>query len=205
MGIRDQSSALRVLGALSFLVGALLFAWTAIGHTYRPSIEAQTAIWHDGQKEYHFERSNQDTFEPELYEQTHSVDEAVRYIRWHDQPETEEQELKAAYDFTRKRFMHFMYPHHTWATNPWLALAETLVPEKPYNQMALADDKLRHSAVASCGHAANVFVEVYRAMGGNAQKVSFQGHDIAEARIDNQRYFVDANLERFVQGGQGSG
>ncbi|MEX0383598.1 hypothetical protein [Spiribacter pallidus] len=68
--------------------------------------------------------------------------------------------------------------------------------------MALADDKLRHSAVASCDHAANVFVEIYRAMAGEAQKVSFSGHDIAEARIGDQRYFVDANLERFVKGGK---
>jgi hypothetical protein len=37
-------------------------------------------------------------------------------------------------------------------------------------------------------------------MGGEAQKVSFSGHDIAEARIGDQRYFVDTNLERFVQG-----
>ena len=93
-----------------------------------------------------------------------------------------------------------MYPHYTSLTNPWLGLAETLFPEQSYNQMALADAKLRHSAVASCGHAGNVFVEIYRSMGGQAQKVSFSGHDIAEARIRDQRYFVDANLERFARG-----
>ncbi len=97
--------------------------------------------------------------------------------------------------------MHFMYPHYTWLTNPYLALADIIAPTRSWNQMARADDKLRHSAVASCGHAANVFVEVYRAMGGEAQKVSFSGHEIAEARISGQRYFVDANLERFMQGG----
>ena len=189
-----------ITGVVLVVCGALFLAWTAIGHHYRYPIEEQTATWHDGQEEYRFERSGQDTFAPEVYEQTRSVEEAVYYIREHYRPETEEEKLKAAYDFTRERFLHFMYPHHTWLTNPWLAFAETLFPEKPYNQMALADDKLRHSAVASCGHAANVFVEVYRAIGGKAQKVSFSGHDIAEARIGEKQYFVDANLERFVQG-----
>lgn len=188
-------------GVTLILVGVLLFAWTAIGHYHRPSIEAQTATWFDGRKEYRFERSEQDTFDPELYEKTRAVEDAVRYIQAHYQSETEEEKLRAAYDFTRKRFMHFMYPHHTWRTNPYLALAEVIAPKRPWNQMALADAKLRHSAVASCGHAANVFVEIYRAMDGEAQVVSFSGHDIAEARIGSQRYFVDANLERFVRGG----
>ena len=188
-------------GVAMVISGTLLLVWTTIGHNYRHSIESQTATWHDGQEEYRFQRSDQDTFDPILYEETRSVEQAVRFIREHYQPETEEEELQAAYDFTRKRFMHFMYPRHAWMTNPWLALAEMAVPQKPYNQMALADDKLRHSAVASCGHAANVFVEVYRAMDGEAQKVSFSGHDIAEARIGEKRYFVDTNLERFMQGG----
>jgi hypothetical protein len=178
----------------------LLLAWTAIGHYHRPSIEAQTATWFDGRKEYRFERSEQDTFDPEFYRNTRSIEEAVQFIQARYQPETEDEKLRAVYDFTRKRFMHFMYPHHTWRTNPYLALAEVIAPTRSWNQMALADDKLRHSAVASCGHAANVFVEIYRAVGGKAQKVSFSGHDIAEARIGERRYFVDANLERFMQG-----
>jgi len=182
------------------LISVLLLAWTAIGHNYRPSIEVQTATWHDGLQEYYFERSTQDSFDPKLYEKTRSVNEAVRYILEHYQPKSEEERLRAAYNFTRKRFMHFMYPHHTWRTNPYLALAEFLFPTKPFNGMYLADDNLRHSAVTWCGGAATIFIEIYRAMGGEAQTVSFLGHDIAEARIGNQYYFVDADLERFAQG-----
>jgi hypothetical protein len=138
-----------------------LLAWTVFGHYHWPSIEAQIATWHDGRKEYYFERSAGDTSDPELYENTHSLEEAVRYIQAHYQPETQEEKLRAAYEFTSERFLHFMYPHHTRRTNPYLALADTVAPTRSWNQMALADDKLRHSAVASCGHAANVFVEIY--------------------------------------------
>jgi hypothetical protein len=190
------------IGAVFILAALLLIVWTAVGHHHRYSIEEQTATWHDGGEEYRFESSNQDTFDRDLYENTRPVVEAVHYIREQYRPGNEEEKLKAVYDFTRQRFMHFMYPHHTWRTNPYLALADTIAPTRSWNQKTRADDKLRHSAVASCGHAANVFIECYRAMGGEAQKVSFSGHNIAEARIGGQRYFVDANLERFMQGGE---
>ncbi len=97
--------------------------------------------------------------------------------------------------------MHFMYPHHTWLTNPVLAFLEFLRPSKRYNGMALADMKLRHSAVTPCGGAATTFIEIYRALGGEATLVKFRGppsHLVAEAKIGKERYFVDANLEVIV-------
>lgn len=145
------------LSKVFLITGSCLLLWIVAGHFYRPPIEKQTTTSNDGVSEYRFECSVADTFDPELYENTGSVEEAVQYIEEHYQPKTEKQYLLAVYDFTRKRYMHFMYPHHSWLTNPYPAVAEVILPKKPYNGMYLADDVLRHSAVAPCGGAANTF------------------------------------------------
>lgn len=174
--------------------------WTIFGHYYRYSVSDQIAEWNDGVSQYIFERSALDSFDPVLYREVRSIARSVYYIKKSYVIESDEQALMAVFDFTYKRFMHFMYPHHTWVTSPFIAMAEAIFPDKSYNQMALADDKLRHSAVASCDHAANVFTEIFRAMGGEAQVVSFDGHVIAEARIGSRFFFVDPNLERLIEG-----
>jgi hypothetical protein len=83
-------------------------------------------------------------------------------------------------------------------TNFYLASVETVIPQKAYDYMLLADDVLRHSAVAPCGTAANVFIEISRRMGGQAQFVSFDGHQITEAIADGRKWTVDANLEALI-------
>ena len=37
------------------------------------------------------------------------------------------------------RFLHFLYPKHSWVTNPTLSFIELLFPEKNFDTMALAD------------------------------------------------------------------
>nr|MDA3875819.1 hypothetical protein [Halothiobacillus sp.] len=123
------------------------------------------------------------------------IKDAVAFIRANYATETEVERLRAAYDFTRQRFMHFMYPHHTWLTNPYLALAEKVFPEKPYNGMYGPNATLRHSAVAHCSQAASVFISIYREMGGGARFVSLQGHNVAEANVKGVIYMVDPDLE----------
>lgn len=182
------------------ITGLLLLIYTFFGHWHRHDLEHQTRAWFDGTEYYQFERLATDSFQPKLYEQVSSVKQAVDYITQNFQPIGEEQKIRAVFEFTRQRYLHMMYPHHTLLTNPYLALTEKIFPEKSFNQMALADDKLRHSAVASCSHAANTFVEIYRAMGGEAQLVSFQGHDLAEAKTGNNYYLVDADLEVLAEG-----
>jgi len=203
MMLRLSCSTWSCFAGLSLiLIACTLFILTFYGHFYRYPIDQQTLTFNDGLKEYSFARAKQDTFSIEFYEQTYSINDAVIYINKHYKPITQEEKLIATFNFTSKRFMHFMYPHHTWVTNLWLAFSEFLFPKKPFNGMYLADDLLRHSAVAPCAGAANVFIEIYRALNGHAQLIHFSGagHTIVEVRIGNQFYFVDANLERLKKG-----
>ncbi|MDA3878670.1 MAG: hypothetical protein PF483_16525, partial [Halothiobacillus sp.] len=59
------------LGLVLFGVGMLI--WTFVGHHYRPPIEEQTATWHDGVRQYTFERAPTDTFDAEMYKKTRSI------------------------------------------------------------------------------------------------------------------------------------
>ena len=198
-----NTSRLRVGFAVALgVVSAAILALTAFTHHYRYPIDEQREPWHDGLKRWdngEYDPHSADTFDPALYENIRSVADAAAYLRPEQSAGDEEALLYAAYDLVRMRFMHFMYPHHTWRTNPILALLEFLFPQKSYNRMALADMKLRHSSGVECGGAATTFVEVYRAVGGEASFVSFVGptasHQVAEARIGEKRYFVDADLE----------
>ena len=180
---------------LSIMVGVSLLILAFVGHSYRYHIDIQTQTWNDGVNTYTFYRAPSDTFDLELYNKIRSVNDAVDHIKAGSLSGTEEELLIAAYDLVRKRYMHFMYPHHTWLTNPYLKFAETLMPEKPYDSMAPADVKLRHSAVAPCGGTATTFIEIYRKLGGLAQFVSFDGHDVVEAIADGKKYSLDADLE----------
>lgn len=178
--------------------GLILGLWTCIGHFHRYSIEDQRTSWNDGVNSYFFIDKPEDTFSHEYYEKTHSVKSAVEFIKLRYNPSTDLERLEAAYDFTRKRFKHFMYPHHTLLTNPYLWLGEQIFPARPINAMFLADMNLRHSAVGACGNATVTFVEIFRAMGGKAQFATYPAHIVAEADIDGKKYLVDADLEALV-------
>lgn len=189
-----------ILAGIFLAAGLVLGGWTLWGNFYRHSIEQQTDTWFDGKEQYTFTDYHWDSFDNHLYIKIRSVRQAAEYIQNNYKIQTEKDMLDATYDFTRRRFMHFMYPRHTWITNPYLAFVETIFPKKPYNEIALANDKLRHSAVASCGHATNVFIEIYRELGGSVREVAFDGHIIAEAKINGQQWFVDVNLEAIKKG-----
>ena len=183
------------LGAIACL---LALSWITYGHFYRYDIEDQLRTWNDGVQTFTYKPHSSDSFDEKLYEEIRSVSDAADYIRSLRNYESEKDLLYATYDTIRARYLHFMYPHHTWVTNPLLRFLEFLAPAKQYNYMATADTKLRHAVAAPCGDVATVFVEVYRELGGQAQSVFFSGppsHQLAEAIADGQKYLVDVDLE----------
>ncbi len=186
------------IGLVLIVASMLLGVHTWVGHWHRYPFEIQSASWNDGVSDYTFTRAPTDTFSIEHYEEVNSVATAIEFIQERYPLGSQFEIMNAVYDFTRKRYMHFMYPHHTFLTNPYLWLGEKLLPSKPLDGMFLAEMNLRHAAYAPCGGAAVTFIEIYRAMGGRAQFGSFIGHDIAEVDIDGDKYIVDANLETII-------
>ncbi len=192
-----ERMAIRVLD-LAATACLLVLGVTIYGHTYRYSIEEQLETWNDGTQTFIYDEHPSDTFDPNLYDRIRSVADATAYIRSRGDFSTEEELLQATYDLVRSRYIHYMYPHHTWLTNPALAFLEFVAPGKRYDTMIPADVVLRHAAAAPCGAVATTFVEVHRALGGKAQFVSFyggSGHQVAEVIADGKKFFVDVDLE----------
>jgi hypothetical protein len=171
------------------------------GHYYRYPLDSQFQAYagagnvDDVPKGYPFLRSPADTFSFELYQKIRSLKDAVEAIKKSNPGADEEQLAKAVFELVRKRFVHFMYPRHTYLTNPFLALFRSLVPHWTFDAMYLGDDLLRHTAGASCGQAAGVFIEIWRKLGGQARACNLLGHDIAEAKINGRLWVVDPDLE----------
>lgn len=197
-GIRRYRRGRRAVGWATFLLGVVFFGATYWGHWQRLPLAVQERPWHDGVQVFLPAPVSVDAFDPVLYERVRSVASAVDYIRETYPTSTESERLHAAYEFVRRRFRHFMYPHHTFLSNPYLWSAERLFPSKMFDSLETADAKLRHSAFAPCGGNATTFIEIYRRLGGRAQFVSFAGHDVAEAMADGRTYFVDPHREVLV-------
>lgn len=175
----------------------LLLAHTTYGHFYRASIDQQIET-------YSVVQHASDSFEPVLFDEIRSVEDAAAYIRARGPYENERALLQATYDLVRRRFLHLMYPRHTFVTNPYLRVLHELFPDRTYDTMAPADVKLRHAVGVSCGGAATTFVEIYRALGGQAQFITYRGppgHQVAEAMADGRAYFVDPDLEVLAPNG----
>jgi len=169
----------------------LLLSWTIYGHFHRDSLESQIET-------YRVVQHPADRFDSALFDEIRSVDDAVAYIRARGPYRNETALLQATYELVRTRFLHLVYPKHDFVTNPYLSLLHRLFPERTYDTMAPADVKLRHSAGVSCGGAATTFVEIYRALGGRAQFITYMGppgHQVAEAIADDRAWFIDADLE----------
>ena len=187
---------------LVLLSSILLFTWVFIGHYYRLPIENQFDNYHDGVSLFSVpdgypENRNPviDKFSIELYNEITSVSEAIAYIRVNYEVETDIQAMNAVFDFTSRRYIHRMYPHHTWLTNPFFAGFELYDPLNSFNEMSTADELLRHSAVAACGDASVTAIEIYRGLGFQAQYVSLGGHHIAEFMANGKPWLVDADME----------
>lgn len=194
---RTNRLRLRAIHLLLFLSLAAL-AHSTYGHFYRYPVKEQLKTWHDGVPSYDYVVHPTDSFDPVLYEDLRSVDDSAQYILSLGEYANEEELLRATYDVMRARFLHYMYPSHTWLTNPVLAMLGHAFPDRLYNTMALADANLRHSVGVPFGGAATTFIKVYRAVGGQAQFVAYDGppgHQLAEAIADGKKYLVDADLE----------
>ena len=190
--------------ALIFLSLALQ-AWIAFGHFYRKPFQDQFVRWFDGvnwnqvNENYPASRNpERDRFSRDLYENIRSVQDAVDYINRVLEPESENEKLEAAFNLVSERFIHYMYPHHTWVTNPIYAALELLDKNNSFNGMATADELLRHSAAGACGDTSVTFIEIYRALGGEAQYVQLDGHHFAEAKAGGQKWLVDADKDAFA-------
>jgi hypothetical protein len=195
---REEAIILRIV---FISLCALGFGFTIFTHYYRPPLEEQFAdliVSEPVGEVYsvvHKDQSSHDSFSMELYENIRSVDNAVDYLRF-NYPNASEKELaRAAFDLVCKRFVHYMYPRHTFLTNPYLAFLGLIMPSRTFDAMYLAADLLRHSAGASCGQAAAVFIEIWRELGGQARIHHLEGHDIAEAMVGGKLYVVDPDLE----------
>lgn len=190
---------LRVCGSDGVIVASLTaLIWIGLGHFTRYDFSTQVASWRDGPTTYVYQPLPGDEFDGVLYQEIRSVADAAAHIQTRVSPATETQTMQAVYDLVRRRFRHFMYPRHTWRTNPILKFLEVVDPEGMFDSMELADVKLRHSAVAPCGGAATTVIEIYRRLGGQAQFVGFDGHAVAEVIADERVYLVDANLEALI-------
>ena len=190
-------------GSLTVLVASLgLQAWIVYGHYYRTPFKDQFTLFFDGvnwnQVDEGYPDSRdpaQDRFSMELYEKVRSVDDALEYIARTAAPASEEEKLRAVFDLVSERFIHHMYPHHTWSTNPIYAALEFIDEKRSMNEMATADELLRHSAAGACGDTSVTFIEIYRAMGGEAQYVQLDGHHIVEAVAEGRKWLVDADKD----------
>jgi hypothetical protein len=175
--------------------------FTIFTHYYRPPLEEQFADLivsepiGDVNGVVHEDQRSHDSFSMELYENIRSIDDAADYLRSNHVKASEKELARAAFDLVRKRFVHYMYPRHTYLTNPYLAFLGLIMPLRTFDAMYLAEDLLRHSAGASCGQAAAVFIEIWRELGGYARIHHLEGHDIAEAMVEGKLHVVDPDLE----------
>jgi len=191
----------RTLKALILLLCALGSGFIIYTHYYRPPFDDQFPFYNlpgtEPEEIMYFVEGlpPHDSFSPELYHNIRSVDDAVIYIRTKHPNASEPELARAAFDLTRSRFLHYMYPRHTFMTNPFLAVFGVFIPHRTFDAMYLGDDLLRHSAGASCGQAAGVFIEIWRGLGGKARAYHLKGHDIGEAMVDGQMWMVDPDLE----------
>lgn len=190
-------------GSLTVLVFSLVLqVWIGYGHFYRTPFQDQFVLWFDGvnwnQVDPGFPESRdpkRDRFSMELYENVRSVEDAVRHVDQVAGQGSEEERLNATFDLVSERFIHHMYPHHTWATNPIYAALEFIDEKRSLNEMATADELLRHSAAGACGDTSVTFIEIWRAMGGEAQYVQLDGHHIVEAKAGGREWLVDADKD----------
>lgn len=192
---------MRTIKALILLLCALGLGFITYTHYYRPPFDDQFPFYNlpgtEPDEIMYFVESlpPHDSFCTELYYSIRSVEDAVAYIRT-NHPNAEEAELaRAAFDLTRRRFLHYMYPRHSLLTNPFLTILGAIAPTRTFDAMYLGDDLLRHSAGASCGQAAGVFIEIWRGLGGKARAYHLEGHDIAEAMVEGKLWTVDPDLE----------
>jgi hypothetical protein len=175
--------------------------FTIFTHYYRPPFDDQFAELivsepiGDIEMVVHEDQHPHDSFSMDLYDRIRSVGGAVEYLRSSQVDKSEPALARAAFDLVRKRFIHYMYPRHMYLTNPYLAFLGDIMPLSTFDAMYLADDLLRHSAGASCGQAAAVFIEIWRELGGEARIHHLEGHDIAEAIVGGKLYVVDPDLE----------
>ena len=190
------------LSILALTLSALLLLWISIGHVYRPSFEDQFATFHDGVNlfqvpEGYPETRNKslDQFDHKLYENVRSVYDAVKHIKTEYRITNDEEAMHAVFDFTSKRFIHRMYPIHSLKTNPFYVLLEMYDPLNSFNEMSTANELLRHSAVGGCGDTTVTSIEIFRALGYEAQYVSLDGHHVGEFIAGGKRWLVDADME----------
>lgn len=193
---------LKSCGFIGLILSLALFTWITYGHFYRAPFEKQFATFHDGVNlfevpvGYPESRDEElDKFEIHLYQEVKSVADAVKHIRNNYQIKSDIDAMYAVFDFTSNRYIHRMYPVHSWITNPFYALLEIYDPLNSFNEMSTANELLRHTAVGGCGDAAVTAIEVFRALGFSAQYVSLKGHHVAEFIAGGKKWLVDANME----------
>lgn len=138
---------------------------------------------------------NLDTFDSALYENVRSVSDAVTHIKANYSIDNDVAAMHAVFDFTKQRFIHRMYPIHNWLTNPLYTLFELYDPLNSFNEMSTANELLRHSAVGGCGDTSVTAIEIYRALGYEAQYVSLDGHHVGEFKAGGKKWLVDADME----------
>lgn len=190
------------LSSFALAISIALLIWIIIGHFYRPSFEDQFATFHDGvnlfqvPEDYPETRDeNLDQFDRDLYENVRSVSDAVKHIKNEYSISNDEDALHAVFDFTSKRFIHRMYPIHSLKTNPFYVLLEMYDPLNSFNEMSTANELLRHSAIGGCGDTTVTSIEIFRALGYQAQYVSLDGHHVGEFIAGGKKWLVDADME----------
>jgi len=191
------------LGSIIVLfLSCILLAWIYLGHHYRPTFAEQFKTFHDGVNLFEAPEGfpenrdeNLDKFDHKLYESVRSIDEAIVYLKENYPLNNEKDALFAVFDFTSKRFIHHMYPIHTWKTNPFYVLFEMYDPLNSFNEMSTANELLRHSAIAGCGDTSVTAITLFRKLGYQAQYVSLNGHHVAEFKVGETKWLVDADME----------
>ncbi len=188
--------------ALGLCLSVSLFAWVGISHNYRPPFEEQFEAFHDGvalfevPAGYPESRDKKlDQFDHQLFLDVRSVDDALEYLDENYTINNDLDALHAVFDFTSRRFVHRMYPRHTWKTNPFFALLEWVFPASAINEMSTAGELLRHSAVGGCGDTSVTSITLFRKLGYEAQYVSLDGHHVGEFIAGGKKWFVDADME----------
>ena len=190
------------LSSFALAISIALLIWIIIGHFYRPSFEDQFETFHDGVNLFQVPEGypetrdkNFDQFDLELYENVRSVSDAIKNIKSEYNISNDEEALHAVFDFTSKRFIHRMYPIHSLKTNPFYVLLEMYDPLNSFNEMSTANELLRHSAVGGCGDTTVTSIEIFRALGYEAQYVSLDGHHVGEFIAGGKKWLVDADME----------
>jgi len=189
-------------GFFGLFFSIFLMIWVGVSHNYRPSFEEQFETFHDGVRLFEVPEgypasrdNNLDQFDYEKYQQVKSVDDAIDYLQKNYTIDSDLTALHAVYDFTRKRFIHRMYPRHTWKTNPFFALFEFVLPSRSMNEMSTAEELLRHSAVGGCGDTTATSITLFRKLGYEAQYVALDGHHVGEFVAGGKKWLVDADME----------